>query len=358
MIFLLLIVIFISFKDAKFVEGNRLEGNFYTDYMSIEQTSAINGIFALLIFLSHSTGYLELEGTGPINDLYFVVRYYLMQLVVVTFLFYSGYGIMLSIMKKGHEYVKHFPRDRFLKVLIMLDAAVILYFIMGMILDNHFAVSQVLLSLIGLQDLGNSNWYIFLILIMYVVTYIAFMICRKNNLIGILLVFILTAAYIYIGQVTELPSRFWNTAIMYPVGMLYAYFKEPIDKFVMKNNLVYSICFVLAFAIFQVGYFTRDTGIFCYSVFCFGFMMCVVLFTMKVKVYNSLIFYLGKNLFPFYMLQRLPMLAMAMAVPDFINAHPYLFMVISFVITMCIAIPFQKFIDWFPLTRKKVAGGK
>ncbi len=334
--------------------GSRIkEQGFYEDYISIEQTSAVNGILTLFIFLSHSTGYLDLENTVPINDMYFVVRYYMMQLVVVTFLFYSGYGIMLSIMKKGNSYVRKFPRDRFLKVLIMMDIVVAIFFVVGLMLGSEFTVKQVLLSLIGLQDLGNSNWYIFVILVMYVLTYFAFMIFRKRNLLGIFAVFVLVAAYVWIAMTCELPSRFWNTAIMYPTGMLYAYLKEPIEKFVMKNNITYSVMFAISFFIFQFGYFTRDHGVEQYGIFCGGFMALVLLFTMKVKVVNPFLVWMGTNLFPIYMLQRLPMRIFALTMPDVVSAHPYLFIVSSFVITMALANIFIRCMEYVPIVRNK-----
>lgn len=51
-----------------------------------EQTTCINGIFVLFVFLSHFGQY----ETMPWNNLLLAIG----QLMVAPFLFYSGYGIM------------------------------------------------------------------------------------------------------------------------------------------------------------------------------------------------------------------------------------------------------------------------
>lgn len=63
-----------------------------------EQTTCINGIFVLFVFLSHFGQY----ETMPWNNLLLAIG----QLMVAPFLFYSGYGIMyllgfVILIKKG-----------------------------------------------------------------------------------------------------------------------------------------------------------------------------------------------------------------------------------------------------------------
>ncbi len=82
-------------------------GEFFPDYMAKETTGAVNGLFTLLVFLSHASSYLSLD--GPVDAPYLSFRNYLGQLIVVPFLFYSGYGILESIKSKGMPYVKAIP---------------------------------------------------------------------------------------------------------------------------------------------------------------------------------------------------------------------------------------------------------
>ncbi len=87
---------------------------FHTDYISEKRIQPIKGIFVLLIFASHFIPYVELN--GPLHEFYFWVRRFLGQLVVVPFLFYSGYGLSLSFNRKGRLYMQEFPIRRICKV--------------------------------------------------------------------------------------------------------------------------------------------------------------------------------------------------------------------------------------------------
>lgn len=89
-------------------------GSFQKDYMEKSVTKNIKGIFVLLILFSHYTQYVTLR--GAYDDAYLVLREHLNQMVVVMFLFYSGFGIMRSIQSKGINYIRNRLPERFLKV--------------------------------------------------------------------------------------------------------------------------------------------------------------------------------------------------------------------------------------------------
>lgn len=74
------------------------KNEFFSDYCAPRRTTAINGIFTILVFLSHSAQYINLSGT--LDNPYISMKKYIGQLVVVTFLFFSGFGMMESINKR------------------------------------------------------------------------------------------------------------------------------------------------------------------------------------------------------------------------------------------------------------------
>ena len=118
---IVLLIVFVDMKTAK-------NGEFFSSYISRQQSTAINGLFTLLVFLSHVSSYIK---TGGIFDKpYLSFKSYMLQMVVVPFLFYSGYGIMESIKKKGMSYVKEIPKKRFLKVLVHFDIVVVAFILM------------------------------------------------------------------------------------------------------------------------------------------------------------------------------------------------------------------------------------
>ena len=76
---------------------SRICNNGYDSYMNREQTQMINGIFIILVFMRHFNQYVQLDSVIEVPFLY--LNKILGQLIVTTFMFYSGYGVMTSIMK-------------------------------------------------------------------------------------------------------------------------------------------------------------------------------------------------------------------------------------------------------------------
>ena len=156
---------------------------FYGDYCSIEQTRSINGICILLILLSHT--FAKVSSNGILDDMYKPLLIFLGQFVVVPFLFYSGYGVMVSINKKD-SYIKEFPRKRLCKIFFQFSIITILYIILHLILKSHYTVSKYLLSFIGVTSIGNGGWYILSTFVFYVSLIVCFNIFKKNKIMQLL----------------------------------------------------------------------------------------------------------------------------------------------------------------------------
>ena len=85
-------------------------------------TESIKGIFIIIVFYSHILPFLEEAGVeySPVLDIPSnTLIHRIGQLMVVMFLFYSGYGVMESIMKKGNEYVRAIPVKRVLPAVVL-----------------------------------------------------------------------------------------------------------------------------------------------------------------------------------------------------------------------------------------------
>ena len=74
---------------------------FFQDYMELDNTNCIKGIFIWLIIFHHKTVY----GINK-NYLYKDITRNLGQKIVSMFLFYSGFGILESIKKKRFDLYK------------------------------------------------------------------------------------------------------------------------------------------------------------------------------------------------------------------------------------------------------------
>ncbi len=69
--------------------------NFNEEYISSKQTKIINGLFVFTIFISHFKGYIDTSNF--LDNALVKLTWNIDQLMVTTFFFYSGYGILESI---------------------------------------------------------------------------------------------------------------------------------------------------------------------------------------------------------------------------------------------------------------------
>ena len=170
-------IIFVAIFFILIILGMRLT-NYNNGYIDRETTKKINGIFVFLIVLSHFSSYIKL--TGDLNEPYAEMKRFLGQLVVTTFLFYSGYGILESIKGKKDKFINSLPK-RTLKLLIHFDIAVLLFAILGFVIGKDYPLSRILLSFTGWGSIGNSNWYVFVILVLYMLTFLIYKPFNKKN---------------------------------------------------------------------------------------------------------------------------------------------------------------------------------
>lgn len=157
----------------------RFQANiFFPDYLSFDTTNAIKGIFIALVFINHVIPYIFNSGyvfdDGFASKLFLFTNSFVGQWIVAMFLFYSGYGVMESILKKGHNYLNSLPRKRILTTLVNFNIAVALFAIISLFIPNNYTIKDYLWSFIGWESIGNSNWYIFVIMLCYLITYLSF----------------------------------------------------------------------------------------------------------------------------------------------------------------------------------------
>lgn len=335
MLFFLLAVFAVSLAGVKFSGANE----FHKDYLSKDSTAAVNGIFVLLVFLKHVCDRADLTA-GVFDKPYLSFGEGMGQLVVVTFLFYSGYGIMRSIMSKGHDYVKAIPKKRFLKVLVQYDVAVLLYAALNLILKNKMKFWDLLLSFVGWSSIGNSNWYVFSILSLYLIVFVSFFLFKGKIYPSLALSVALTLGLIALLFSVRRPAYFYNTLVCYCLGMIYAAFKEKIDKAVMKNDVVWLSLLSAVGISFAFSSLSRHVKTFPHCLWAILFALLVVLLTMKLQFKNELLEYFGKHVFSIYILQRIPMMIFE-KVPK-IYANAYVYIAVCFVCTLLISEVFDR----------------
>lgn len=330
LIFILLILWGIQFRKIN------------TEYIGREITTSIKGIFAIIILFSHGKGYLP--PPIPNSLIYNIIIDSLGQLMVVMFLIYSGYGIVESYKRKSTIYSKSFFKKRVLKTLIHFDLAVLLFLILSLSIGHDFPIRNYMLCFTGWLDIGNSNWFVFDIIILYLISYLGFIIVERShgNLKHFLLIMFI-GSLLFTLTMYKLKPLWWSDTIMaYPMGMLWSVYKNKLEEY-LGDQQKYILFTLLTFFLF-IGLtiagkiFASIFAMFASAVF--GIL--IILLTMRLHLGNRVLHWLGINAFSIYILQRIPMI---LASEYGFNVKPVLFMAISISTSILLAWGFTKITD-------------
>lgn len=310
---------------------------FHGDYLDRDRIQPMKGIFLLLVFASHFVQYVSLKGVwdGP----YFEVRRYLGQMVVVPFLFFSGYGIGLSVEARGRDYVRRLPRHRILKVLLQFDLAVVLFLILRYCLGSTYGLRRIVLTLAGWEGIGNSNWYIFAILWLYIASYLSFLLFSRKKLPALCCLSLLSAAFVII--MSRFKEGYWyNTVFAYTAGVWFACFRESIQKAIFRGNRSYLLTLGLSLSCF-LFFRAHWNRIAVYEAAAVAFALVTVLVMAKIRVRSPLLAYCGEHLFSLFILQRLPMIALD---GSFLEQIPWLYFSVCLFLTFLLSAAFDRLV--------------
>lgn len=327
LLFYIIILLFALYRIS-FVKSG-----FNLDYLSKEQCNAIKGIFILIVFIRHIWPYLLNFGydfTSPGDSLFMWIDRWMGQLLVVAFLFYSGYGVMESIKNKGQQYIEDMPRRRIFNTLINYDVAVLAFLVIDLVLGISLDPVSTLLAFTGWTSIGNSNWYIFVILVCYLCTWVGFKLGK-----GWISFFLFAATYIILLN-TKTNLVWYNTIFSFATGLLYSQYKMQIEKFVQRQYwFVLPICLFTFLAVhtYKVAFYGLKDNL--SSIL---FALSIVVVSMKIKVGNKALIWCGTKLFPLYIYQRIPMIILSKFDGGmFVTRHPYAYVWTCLVITIAIA---------------------
>ena len=309
------------------------------EFFSKDHTNVLKGIGIIVVFFNHILPYLKNNGYvfSPLTEKAILGNNILTQLMVGIFLFVSGYGVFESIKSKGEGYVKSIPQKRLYTTLFNFDVAVILFLILNICLGISLNANQIALSFIAWDAIGNSNWYIFAILCCYLFSYVS---CRLFDDHKKIIVFLIVLTLLYCAVISQVKEEWWyNTVLCYPAGAIYSCYKEHFNKLVKMH---FTKCILCAMVIFLVTLATLRTP-FLQNVFSISFAYLILILGSKFNLNVKWLKWGGQKLFPLYIYQRLPMLMIATLWPQFIVAQPLLYIVISAIITIVLALIVPQF---------------
>lgn len=225
------------------------------------------------------------------------------------------------------------PTHRILATLLNFDVAVIFFAIVSLLLSIPFTGKQFLLSFIAWDSLGNSNWYIFCILICYIISFVTLKF-TKSNRESVIITFIFLIVTSLLLSFFKKPY-WYNTVWAYGAGYAFSIYKTKIEGTIQSNYLLSLLFSIILFVVlFNLNIEYRGIK---YNLLSISFALMIVIATMKVSFSNKVLIWIGINLFPMYIYQRIPMIYLSNQYGDFCCDNPVLFILFSTLMTIIIS---------------------
>ncbi|MBR3922423.1 MAG: acyltransferase family protein [Kiritimatiellae bacterium] len=307
-------------------------------YINKETTTTINGFFICVVFMSHFSQYCEECYANEIGNLF-------KQLVVATFLFYSGYGCAVQYRAKGNAYLTSFPRRRILTTLMNFDVAVCVFIVTGLLLGRRYPLRQIVLSLGGWDAVGNSAWYIFVIILCYAAFWASFKFCGRFSNPMREAWFVALVAFLALALSRIKDQSFWyDTMMVFPAGVMYGLHREWFESFFAKRYWPSMAALALVVAVSTHLPFIGPRYLVSFNLKSICFALMVVMVTMKMEFRSPALRWCGEHLFPIYIYQRIPMIVFStLHSAAFRDWRCWFYCVLSIVITVVIAQQYRRF---------------
>ena len=224
-------------------------------YISRDGTNAVRGVFILLILGMHFTQYVS-ASADPAVTAFWAVRRFFDQLAVCMFLFYSGYGVALSFAEKGEGYRKSFLQKRMLPTLMAYDVSVLLFILIECTVGEGCSFGYCLRALLAWESMGNDNWYIFVILGLYGISWLSA--CVQVRCFGKISaawmiggVTLGTAAFALFLSAAGRREFWYNTIVCFPFGVLFCYVRSRAER-ALEKPLPYWVSLFAVLGLFLI----------------------------------------------------------------------------------------------------------
>lgn len=345
---LLILTVFIKIRYRKIDEID--------NFLDKDYTTSIIGVFAVIIFFSHFFGYTDHTPMNKLDEIAKLLTSSLGQLMVVPFMFFSGYGIFEQYQKKGESYANNLPKNRIFKVYLMFFIAWIVYFALSFILKANYSLERYIWSPIAITSIGNSNWYVVVILVLYLSTYLSLKIAGESKPFALIINIILCLMLIFIFLYFNMGDFWWDSIPAYAFGLIYSYIKPHVICFCKKHKLNRYILFVISIGLTVLFGLLNNSvnNPFLYEGMVISFCLIFTCLLSLFHVGNKIVLTLGKYCFWIFILQRIPMRILYQFNP--ITNNIYLFFFLSAILTAALALGFDKLFTliWSLISKPKL----
>ena len=279
-------------------------GLFYDGYISRETGKALRGFFALVIILHHLafafsagilTGWLQIAGIPSVS----------------VFFFLSGYGLMMSY-RKNPAYKDRFLMQRIPKVLVPYLVVTALFWLFDAINGDRYSAKALILASLNGKPVVHYSWYIICILLFYVFFWVLMCLCKKRYFMMVLGACCWYAAYMVFCIKMNYETYWYRTALFLIVGMIWALYEDKLSGCLKRYYRILApvswITFLTLLICFQRLTASLDSAVvrgiivFFYAA---SFLLTVLTVTLKFRLGNPVLTFLGENSLEIYLVQGL-----------------------------------------------------
>ena len=353
MVFIVPALIVLTFIGIRFQKNNPEENT----YLNKNTTNCIRGFFIILIVAASLLSFIP-RGSGNMFDEPLRIlslggtiegsTLSLGGLLFTPFFFYSGYGIFETFKNNGREYARRIPLQQILRHYLSYFIAWVLFAITALAMKYNYSIKDYLLSSIGLSTIGNENWFVFIMIFMYLFSFIAIRIADKKT--AVIINIVLATFFLFLLIKFEAPAFCWNTTFAYLFGVIFSYLKERIEKRLFRNiinrfvmMIGSAILFISSLALIEMIPY-GDFRAFMFAFPTLFFCMMIVGFTSIFQLRSRILNFIGANSFWIYIIYLLPFIWFR-KVPA-ISGHTYLYFALTLVVAVLIAVVLNKVFNY------------
>lgn len=326
---------------------------FHEDYMAPSRMRYWKGLCVLLILLSHYTGYIS---TDTADESYLMLRQYLGQSPVMLFFFCSGYGMMKQAIRRRRGYLASLP-GRFARIWLTCAVSVALMLVVQIARGRTYMPVTILMAFACWANVGNSTWYIFVILISYVMFALSilpmcFRFGKASSVLAAVLLTGLTAAFVAWMQHMELEEYWYDTVMLLPLGAWWAVADRRGEKLIRHSDLTWASSVLVMAAAAMALFVHRDDSFILHEGWLMTFCALVVLLSMRVTPVSQLLGFCGDHVLPIYLFQRIPMILLYES--GLLDSVPHLGLLVTLAACAVMAMVYDRAVQAIGRHQRKV----
>lgn len=290
-------------------------------FFPISTTNELKGLAVLTVLFGH-IGYFLITG-----NLFLFPLSTISGVGVDLFLFLSGYGLVVSAMRKSRT-IGNFYRDRLLKLMIPLWAILAVFYLLDFfVLNKSYPINSIISSFLGFfptaslySDINSPLWYFTLILFYYLIFPLVFI--KKKPWLSAGIIYLITYSVLALNLSSISGVRyFYETHYWaFPIGLFLGgllYNAKAVDSLiaktkakiktsnllvVFKNITYYLLILALLFAIGYASYSGMGRNVGQEQLISVAVTLCFVLLFLMKKMEIRLFSLLGVYSYEIYLL--------------------------------------------------------